>query len=91
MLNVGDRTKKMLEDMEKIDGKNIEFLTVAMAIRDFDSETRTEWLKQLSSVDELPTLEKFLEFVTPLSRNLPRTCHFFWRKTTTGDSQQRRD
>ncbi len=72
MRNAIDRTKKILEDMERIDGKDIEFLTVAMAIRDFDSETRTEWLKQLSSADELPTLEKFLEFVTPLSRNLPR-------------------
>jgi len=60
----------------QIEGKDIELFAVALAVRDFDAETRTEWSKHLGSDDELPTLEKFLAFITPLSRNLPKKSKY---------------
>ncbi len=60
------RTKTILDEMEQIEGKDMELFAVALAVRDFDSETKTEWSKHLKEADELP-LDTFLEFVKPLS------------------------
>ncbi len=67
-----DKTKRLLSEMEKIGGRNIDTLAVALTVKEFDMELMTEWSKHLGSNDELPTLEKLIEFVTPLSHNLPR-------------------
>ncbi len=67
-----DRSQRVLMEMDKLEAKNIEMLTVALIVKDFDSELLTEWTKHLGSDDKLPTLKTFTDFVTPLSHNLPK-------------------
>ncbi len=67
-----DRAKRVLTDMDKMGGRNIDLLAVALVVKDFDTELQTEWSKHLGSEDELPSLKKLVDFVTPLAHNLPR-------------------
>ncbi len=72
MLLALDRTQRLLTAMEKIGGKDIEALAVALVIRDCDDEVRKEWAKHLGPTDKIPVLDDFVKFASPLSHNLPR-------------------
>ncbi len=67
-----DRTRRVLNDMEKLEGRNLDIFAVSMVTRDFDQELLTEWTKHLGEEDKLPTLDELVKFVTPLSHHLPR-------------------
>ena len=72
MLQALDRTQRVLSAMDKIGGKNIEALAVALVLRDCDEEVRKEWARHLGTEDKIPVLEDFVKFAAPLSHHLPR-------------------
>jgi len=63
---------RVLSDMERVGGRDINTFFVGLVEREFDLELSTEWSRHLASTDELPTLEKLVEFITPRAYNLPR-------------------
>ena len=71
MVNIIKRVEHTLDSMAKIKGKTIEQLAVALVVRNFDDELSKEWAKHLGSSDDIPDTKQLLEFVRPLSHNLP--------------------
>ena len=62
----------VLAATNKVNGKTIEQLTVALVVHDFDNELEKEWVKHLGDEDELPDMDTLLQFIKPLSHNLSR-------------------
>ncbi len=71
MSHILKRVEHTLEAMAKINGKTIEQFAVALVVRDFDEELSKEWAKHLGSSDVIPDSKMLLDFVRPLSHNLP--------------------
>ncbi len=72
MFQILDRTKLVLNAMNKIGGKTIEQFSVALVARDFDHELKKEWIRHVGDVETLPGLDTLVKIVEPLSRNLSR-------------------
>ncbi len=71
MTNIIRRVEYNLDGMDKIGAKTIEQMVVALVVRDFNEELHKEWARHLGSSDKIPDREKLMEFVRPLSHNLP--------------------
>ncbi len=50
------RSHKVLEEMNDINGKDIEMLAVALVVKDMNAEVRKEWQKFLGNKDDLPNI-----------------------------------
>ena len=72
MHQILEHSQLVLAAMDKVNGKTIEQLTVALVVRDFDNELEKEWVKHLGDEDKLPDMDTLLEFIKPLSHNLSR-------------------
>ena len=72
MHQILERTELVLSRMEKVKGRSINKLAVALITRDFDSELEKEWARHIGDAEELPELENLLKFVRPLSYSLAR-------------------
>ena len=72
MHQVLERTQLVLASMDKVGGKSIEQLAVALVVRDFDTEVEKEWIKHIGDEDKLPGIDTSIKFVEPLSYNLAR-------------------
>ncbi len=64
------RSHKILEEMNDIDGKDIEMLAVALVVKDMDAEVRKEWQKFLGNKDDLPNISDLKNFAMPLAKHL---------------------
>ncbi len=71
MWQILDKSERLAQDLIQIGGDNIQNLLAAIIIRDFDPELQTEWTNQLGK-EELLSLDKLNEFITPLAHNLPK-------------------
>jgi len=71
MMAIIRRVEHTLDAMEKLKGKSIGQLAVALVVRDFDNELAKEWAKHLGSSDAIPDAKQLLDFVKPLSHTLP--------------------
>ncbi len=54
-----------------LDKITIEQLATALVVRDFDEELSKEWARHLGSLDKIPDMKQLLDFIRPLSHNLP--------------------
>ncbi len=71
MTHIIRRVEYTLDCMDKISGKIIEQLATALVVRDFDEELSKEWARHLGSLDKIPDTKQLLDFIRPLSHNLP--------------------
>ena len=71
MVAIIRRVEHTLDAMAKIKGKTMEQLTVALVVRDFDDELAKEWAKHLGPSDAIPDSKQLIDFIRPLSHNLP--------------------